>query len=51
VGGFIKNFTGLYRSKLGDGPNVIYLLRTQIGIVSHRTRSCTSHVREETYKS
>ena len=37
--GFIKNFTGLYRPKPGDGPNAVYLLRTQIGIVPHRTRS------------
>jgi hypothetical protein len=37
----------LYRSKLGDGPNAVYLLRTQIGIVPHRTRSFTSRVRED----
>jgi hypothetical protein len=29
----------LYRPELGDGPNAVYLLRTQIGIVPHRTRS------------
>lgn len=29
--GFIENFTSLYRPELGDGPNAVYLFRTQIG--------------------
>ena len=39
--GFVKNFTDLYRPKLGDGPDAVYLLRTQCLQCMHA--NATSH--------
>jgi hypothetical protein len=43
--GFIENFTSLYRPELGDGPNAVYLFRTQIGRLptGHHPKGTKTH--------
>jgi hypothetical protein len=50
VTGFIKNFTVLCRSKLGDGPNAVYLLRTKLGWSRVVPAAVPRMYAKETYK-